>query len=224
MGNSWLLFCCAVSAHKGRKGKTMKIEYKNIVLRDMTEADIEDDIRWNTVETEWSLWDAPWEMEEFLQNFNPQKYRKEQLEKLIKPKDEPRWGFELDTAEGIHIGSVSSYLIDENYDWIRLSDVNDGQRVFRTVGIEISESAYWGRGFGTAALAAFIKYLLGCGERVICTQTWSGNTRMVKCALRLGFEECCRKSGLRQVRGGVYDGLTFMLNLGKFSEYFSENF
>ena len=32
----------------------MKIEYKDIILRDMTEADIEDDIRWYTLETDWS--------------------------------------------------------------------------------------------------------------------------------------------------------------------------
>ena len=49
-------FCGAIA--KGRI--IMKIEYKNIVLRDEVIADIEDDIRWNTVETEWSLWDAPW--------------------------------------------------------------------------------------------------------------------------------------------------------------------
>ena len=42
----------------------MQIKYQNIILRDMRESDIDDDIRWNTIETEWALWDAPWETEE----------------------------------------------------------------------------------------------------------------------------------------------------------------
>ena len=39
----------------------MRIEFENIILRDMTESDIEDYIRWFTTETEWSNTDAPWE-------------------------------------------------------------------------------------------------------------------------------------------------------------------
>ncbi len=214
--NSWLLFCLHFLS---LKGSFMKIEHKNIVLRDMTETDIEDNIRWNTVETEWALWDAPWEMEDFLKNFDQQKYREDELAKLVKPKDDPRWGFELDTADGTHIGSVNSYLIDESYSWVALKDVKEGQKTFRTVGIEISEPAYWNRGFGRSALAAFIKYYLSLGEKDIFTQTWSGNLRMIRCALRLGFEECNREAGFRKVRGGTYDGLTFHLNNKKFEEF-----
>ena len=39
----------------------MKIKNENIILRDMIESDIDDYVRWFTTETEWSLWDAPWE-------------------------------------------------------------------------------------------------------------------------------------------------------------------
>ena len=60
----------------------MKIEYKDIILRDMTEEDIEDYIRWNTVETDWANWDAPWESLPDLLTFNPDEYRKKELEKL----------------------------------------------------------------------------------------------------------------------------------------------
>ncbi len=49
----------------------MEIKYQNVVLRDMRESDIEDEIRWNTVETQWAQWDAPWEMEEELASFDP---------------------------------------------------------------------------------------------------------------------------------------------------------
>ena len=60
----------------------MKIEYKNIVLRDMTEKDIDDDIRWNTVETDWADWDAPWEALPDLLTFDPEEYRKRSLRNL----------------------------------------------------------------------------------------------------------------------------------------------
>lgn len=42
----------------------MRIEFENIVLRDMIESDIEDYVRWFTVEREWKNWDAPWEKED----------------------------------------------------------------------------------------------------------------------------------------------------------------
>ena len=32
-----------------------------LILRDMTEQDIEDYVRWFTSDTEWGEWDAPWE-------------------------------------------------------------------------------------------------------------------------------------------------------------------
>lgn len=32
-----------------------------VILRDFIQADIEDYVHWETVETEWKLWDAPWE-------------------------------------------------------------------------------------------------------------------------------------------------------------------
>lgn len=198
-----------------------EIRFAQIILRDGKKADIEDEIRWNTVETQWALWDAPWETEAELLAFQPEAFRQERLCDLKKPREGFRWELELDTAEGVHIGSVNTYLIDEAYTWIRRKDVKEGQTVFYTLGIEINESAYWGRGLGAQALAAYIQYHLAHGHREICLQTWSGNIRMVKCAEKLGFSVCRRVAGLRQVRGGVYDGLTFRLDIEKFRSYLS---
>ena len=39
------------------------IKAKDIVLRDFIESDIAKRIYWETIETEWQLWDAPWEYE-----------------------------------------------------------------------------------------------------------------------------------------------------------------
>ena len=63
----------------------MELKYQNIVLRDMEERDIGDEIRWNTTQTQWALWDAPWEMEEELKTFDPEAHRKKELEWLVKP-------------------------------------------------------------------------------------------------------------------------------------------
>ncbi|MBQ7123970.1 MAG: GNAT family N-acetyltransferase [Oscillospiraceae bacterium] len=196
----------------------MEIKYKNIVLRDMKESDIEDEIRWNTVETDWAHWDAPWESEPELLTFDAEKHRRKELEFLSKPKSEPRWGFEIDFGDK-HIGAVSSYLMNENFEWTPLKTAENGEKLFRAVGIEICESSFCEKGLGTNALGAFIKYYLDLGETEIYTQTWSGNVRMIRCAEKLGFEECMRKKNFRLVHGERYDGLSFKLNLRKFEEF-----
>lgn len=197
----------------------MQFKYQNIVFRDMEERDIADEIRWNTAETDWALWDAPWEMEEELRNFDPERHRQEELEALSKPKPDHRTSLEIDTNHGVHIGSVSAYCIDENFDWRRLS-AEEGRRKARwAVGIEINESSYWSGGWGTQALTAWVKYHLEGGYTDLYTQTWSGNVRMVALAEKLGFRECCRKKGIRHVRGGVYDGLTFRLDRAAFEDH-----
>ncbi len=198
----------------------MKIEYKDIILRDMEEADIEDDIRWYTVETDWSNWDAPWEPLPDISDTDS--YRKKELLKLAEPKDEIRWGFEIETAEGNHIGTVSSYMINKNFEWISVKDIKPGDKACRTVGISICESSFCEKGFGTKALEAFINYYLENGEDEIYCQTWSGNIRMLKCAEKLGFEVCKRKTDYREVNGRKYDGLTFRLDNKKFYNYFNK--
>ena len=200
----------------------MKIEYKDIILRDMCKADIEDEIRWNTTETDWAHWDAPWESEPDLLTFNPEEHRKKAFESLAEPKDETRWGFEIETAGGIHIGAVNSYMIDENYEWIPLSKAKPGEKIFRTVGLDICESSFCGKGFGTKALAAFISYYFENGEEELYCQTWSGNIRMIKCAEKLGFEVCRRKIDYREVHGERFDGLTFRLNKEKFYNLYNK--
>lgn len=199
----------------------MEIQYKNIVLRDMQERDIDDGIRWNTAQTQWALWDAPWEMEVELPKFDPAEFRENEIKRLSKPKEGFRWSFEVDTAAGVHIGSVNAYLIDENFEWV--GTVQPGQTVYNTLGIEISDDRFWGGGLGTQALAAYIRYHLENGHSDLCLQTWSGNERMVHVAKKLGFVECNREVGFRQVRGGTYDGLTFRLDEAVFNEYLKNN-
>ena len=91
------------------------------------------------------------------------------------------------------------------------------------IGIGICDSNVWGRGLGSRAIAAMILYFLENGIRDIYTQTWSGNIRMVRCAEKIGFVECNRIVGNRHIRGYVYDGLTFQLDLDRFHKYLQEH-
>lgn len=198
---------------------TFKIVYEDIILRDMVKSDIEDDIRWNTTETEWALWDAPWEMEEAIVNFDPEEYRKKEEQRIIDSKDRTlddfRWQLELDYIDGTHIGSVNTYLIDENYEWI--SKGNATGTYFYALGIEINEPSFWNKGIGKTALAAYIKYHISHNHLNLALQTWSGNLRMINCAQHIGFKEVNREKDFRFVGGEHYDGLTFLLDIDLFN-------
>ena len=186
----------------------MEIKFESIILRDMIESDIEDYVRWFTAEREWENWDAPWEKEDT----DEENERRSWTEYYESVKDLPadvRWSkFEIEW-NGRHIGWVSSYPIDEHYEWI--GEIQDGQTIHRAIGIDICEPDVWGNGIGTNALRAFINYYFGNGVNELYTQTWSGNTRMIRCAAKLGFVECNRYVGKRQVEGKAYDALTFRL-------------
>lgn len=198
----------------------MEIKYRNIVLRDKRESDIDDWIRWYNVETQWGDWDAP---DEPIEPVEPESYRKEQLEWLTHKPEGFRSFFEMDTAEGVHIGMVTSYAIDENYRWMSWKDARESGKYTHTIGLGICESCFWGRGLGTQALAAFVRYHLENGFGEVCLQTWSGNIRMIRSAQRVGFVECNRFIGNRQIRGGTYDSLTFRLDRDRFAAYLAEN-
>lgn len=201
----------------------MEIKYHNIVLRDMEESDIDDEIRWNTTQTEWALWDAPWETEEELKTFDPEAHRQKELEWLAKPKPAHRLCLEVDTADGVHLGAVNCYCIDDDCNWREQAPQDEAERrqARWAVGLDICEPSYWGGGWGAQALAAFLRYHLDGGYTDLYTQTWSGNLRMADLAEKLGFREYRRKEGIRQVRGGTYDGLTFRLNRTAFEAYWA---
>ena len=199
----------------------MELKYHNIILRDMEERDIDDEIRWNTVQTEWGLWDAPWETEEELKAFDPEAHRQKELEWIAGPKPDHRRCLEIDTWDGVHLGAVSCYCIDGDCNWLeKAPDAGEERQKARwAVGLDICEPSYWNGGWGAQALAAFIRYHLDGGCTELYTQTWSGNVRMTALAEKLGFRECRRKAGIRQVRGETYDALTFRLDRAAFGAY-----
>lgn len=187
----------------------MKIEFGIVILRDMIESDIEDYVRWFTVERKWENWDAPWEKEYTDEETERKKWTEYYESVKNRPDDAQRWKFEIEW-NGRHIGWVSSYDIDENYEWV--GKTKDCQTVYLAIGICICEPDRWSNGIGTNALRAFINYHFENGVNELYTQTWSGNVRMLRCAEKLGFAECSREAGIREVNGRKYDGLTFKLH------------
>jgi len=188
----------------------MQIKYENIILRDMIESDIEDYVRWFTTETEWMNTDAPWEKEDSDEETERRSWKEYYESVKDLPEDVERWKFEIE-LNGRHIGWVSSYFIDEAFEWIAEKDIKEGQKVYNAIGIDICEPDIWGNGIGTKAFSAFIKYYFDNGLSELYTQTWSGNVRMIHCAEKLDFAECNRYAGIREVDGKIYDGLTFRL-------------
>jgi len=121
----------------------MKIEFENIILRDMIESDIEDYVRWFTVEREWENWDAPWEKEDSSEETERERWTEYYGAVKDRPDDALRQKFEIEW-NGRHVGWVSSYCIDENYEWVGKTE--DGQTVYRAVGIDVCEPDVYGNG------------------------------------------------------------------------------
>ncbi|HEY8390912.1 MAG TPA: GNAT family protein [Clostridia bacterium] len=183
----------------------MVLQGKKIYLRDYIFSDINDHINWNTMETEWLKWDAPWEENDF----DAAKYIDFMTQKLLTPKtdDDIRWSFQIvEKNSDIHIGWVSSYDIDDNFEYSQ-----NGSHL--AVGIDIPPKEYRGCGYGKEALLLFIDYFKQKGYRELFTQTWFGNLRMIALAKSLGFVEVDRKKDKRLVDGIYYDALTFMLKV-----------
>lgn len=181
-----------------------KISNQSIFLRDMSIKDIDDYIIWNTTEFEWQDWDAPWEKEEI----NIENIKNGILQKLKNPVPEIRRRLEICTIAGQHIGWVTSYNID-------------GDKTRFAVGIDIPCREYRGKNLGEMTLTLFISYWLKSNTvSEIYTQTWSGNHRMISLVEKCGFEIVCRNVNYREVRGSIYDSLTFKLNKDLFWERF----
>ena len=100
---------------------TLEIQTNDdVTLRDIRQEDIADYTRWETVETEWQLWDAPW-LYEGRTPKQCERELKEYIEKLGHWVSEAseysdssiRSRFEID-YQGEHVGSCASYLIDSD--------------------------------------------------------------------------------------------------------------
>lgn len=187
-----------------------------VLLRPMKCSDVDDRVRWESEDNEWQLWDGPWDYE----GKSPKELTT-QLENLKQvwlaraehpEEQDPVLRFEIcvDDEDQTHIGWLGAYYIDDD-----CCIVDDGTRL--AVGITIVPQSARRKGYAQAALTLYIRYLISCGVSEVYTQTWSGNTRMICLAEKMGFSEFMRKKDLRLVRGQRYDGLTFRLLPGQLS-------
>lgn len=145
----------------------MQIKYKDVLLRDYRESDIDDEVRWNTVDTQWGLWDAPWEKEDYFRTFDPEAYRQRRLDWLRTkaPKgEELRWFLEIDTAQGVHIGTVSAYLMTEDFQWREHGpDEAPGPDTPVALGAGRLQQRLLVQRLGDKALTAWVRYWLDPG-------------------------------------------------------------
>ncbi|WP_221089884.1 GNAT family N-acetyltransferase [Deinococcus aquaedulcis] len=76
------------------------------------------------------------------------------------------------------------------------------------LGVLIYDPAHWGQGLGTAALRQWVQATLDETEAHVLTfTTWSGNTRMIRAAQRLGFQEAGRVREARLVGNERHDSV-----------------
>lgn len=187
----------------------MKIECDGITLRDYQLSDIEDEIRWTTADTSWFYEDTPWMA---MEPVNPDELRRDMTEVISGMSDDAiRWRLEIE-VNGRHVGFVSSYLLDEQYQSTSWELIDPSKNAAdnhstRALGIEICEADCRGQGIGRKALTAFMDYYRGLGEHRFLLETWSGNTRMLGCAGKLGFVEIRREKGAYTVSGKAYDSI-----------------
>ncbi len=95
-------------------------------------------------------------------------------------KDLTKMQFAIETTEGRHIGNCTCYNID-------------AIRREAELGILIGDYGYWGKGYGTDAVRAFMRYIFEeLGMRRISLHTLDWNIRAVRCFRKCGFVECGR--------------------------------
>ena len=80
------------------------------------------------------------------------------------------------------------------------------------VGILIYDPRHWGGGLGTRALSSWSELTFEeTGAHLITLSTWSGNTRMLRAAERVGYRECARVREARLWQGQRYDHVQMQL-------------
>lgn len=177
------------------RGDVVEVRGKRVILRDPTVEDIEAELRWTTVETAWQEWDAPWEGRALTSPERVEAVRQAKLEKLAQPLPSPRERLSVERIGGPLLGWVCHYRYDP------------GQRT-TWVGINLCESSLWGQGLGTEVLCLWIGYLFNeLDLHRIGTETWSGNERMIRCALKCGFVEEGRFRETVEYQGRRWDSV-----------------
>ncbi|MCG1026178.1 MULTISPECIES: GNAT family N-acetyltransferase [Dehalobacter] len=119
--------------------------------------------------------------------------RREDLESKLFEEDANRYA--ITDLQGSLIGTIG------------FDQVNIPARSARIyIGIGLQD--YWGKGYGTDALTAFIRYLFGQWNfRRLTAETWVNNTRALSCYEKLGFIAEGRLREAYYVEGQYFDAI-----------------
>ena len=161
-----------------------------VTLRDRRSDDLPTLTRWLTdPQAEWRRWDAPY--------FHPQattRTMRAYVEHLAE--NAPDADEQVIDVDGECVGMVNR------------SEEEPAGGGWWDLGILIYDPRYWGGGIGTRALALWVQDTLDWTDaHVLTVTTWSGNTRMIRAARRVGFQECGRVRGARVVGGERFDSV-----------------
>lgn len=160
----------------------------NVTIRPITEQDLHRmwELTFKEANPEWKKWDAPY----YPHNPIPLETFMERKSNIVNKDD--YWAIESD---GKLIGMVSYYWEHEPSLWLEM-------------GILIYEPTYWSGGYGTKALTMWIDHLFNKMPLVrVGLTTWSGNTRMIRVAEKLGMTMEARIRKVRYWEGVYYDSI-----------------
>jgi hypothetical protein len=192
---------------------------RSVTLRNQRDADIEDVVRWETIQTWWMLWDGPDKRKAEEPCSSPElraeRIRQRERERFDKPIPGVRMRFEVDGPTGTHLGWTNRYRLPDDLpdDPPDTGQTGDEEADRFAVGICLPDLERGVPGIGMLALALHSAYRFKMDAcPLLYTETWSGNLSMIGLAARLGFEECRRLTGVRLIRGRAYDSLRFVLD------------
>ena len=174
----------------------MEIIGSRVILRDdQRYTDNEDFFRWRNLE-EWQHFDEP---DSPFEPISKEQYEGKQGKRRGNPEGNHTW--QVDTIDGKHIGWVNYYNLDK-------------KQGCAYVGICLPEEDTWRKGYGPEAISLLIEHMFEDMKlEEIKTATWTGNTRMMRCATKCGFIESFR--GLHRakisIRGDPLERVEFSI-------------
>lgn len=170
----------------------MMIPFSKGVLASLDESIVDDFYYWKYEELEQKAknWNGPYIEEPHIDKLSFIKALEEN--RYIYPNVESTLAI---MVEGHFIGTVGSYWIDKNTNWLE-------------IGIVIYNSDYWESSIGTEVFQLWIDYLFKKDfVHRLGISTWSGNERMIKLAQKVGMREEARIRQARSVKGQYFDAI-----------------